>query len=50
MIKKSMQFEHMEPGKYKAICHQAKQHHNADEIHSTLVTFALFGFGSKTDQ
>lgn len=49
MIEKSMQFEHTEPRKYNANHPQAKQHPNAHKNHSTLVTFALFGFGSKTN-
>lgn len=49
MIQKSMQFERMESRKYNANYLEVKQEHNNHENDTTLVTFALFDFGSRTN-
>lgn len=46
---KSMQFEHMEPRKCNTSYLEIKQNQGAHENNTTLVTFALFGFGSKAN-
>ena len=46
---KFMQFEHMEPRKCNTSYLEIKQNHSAHENNTSLVTFALFGFGSETN-
>lgn len=45
-----MQFEHIKPRRCSANYLEVKQDHNGHENNTTLVTFALFGFGSKTNE